>query len=72
MSLVSFVVLINVSKSGFFKPLIRLRQGFPLEPLIFMIIVEGSSRYIIEAKRIGALTRIVGRLFGLHLCFRGH
>jgi hypothetical protein len=49
---VPFSVLINGSTSPFFRPKRALRQGCPFSPLSFLIIVEGLSRDIMEAKRI--------------------
>jgi hypothetical protein len=46
-----FVVLINGSTSSFFKPSRGLRQGFPLSPYLFLLVAEGLSRLIKEAKR---------------------
>ena len=50
---VSFVVLINGVASSFFKADRGLRQGFPLAPLLFLIIVEGLSRALYCAKDDG-------------------
>jgi hypothetical protein len=50
-STVSFVVLINGSTSPFFHSEKGLIQGCPLSPLLFLLMVEGLSRVIGEAKR---------------------
>eukprot|EP00253_Pinus_taeda_P031126 PITA_31126 len=48
---VSFVVLINGAASPFFKSQRGLRQGCPLSPLLFLLVVEGLSRLIHKARR---------------------
>jgi hypothetical protein len=45
----SLAVLINGSPSSFFHPSRGLRQGFPLSPFIFMLVVDGLSRIILQA-----------------------
>jgi hypothetical protein len=47
----NFVVLINGKPTSFFKSTRGLRQGFPLSPLLFLLIVEGLSRAIQEQVR---------------------
>jgi hypothetical protein len=47
---VSFSVLINGSASPFFHLERGLRQGFPLSPLLFLLVVEGINREISEEK----------------------
>jgi hypothetical protein len=54
----SFAILINGSTLGFFKPTTELRQGFPLSPLPFLLVVEGLSRAILEAKRVSIISKI--------------
>ena len=51
---VSFVVLINGVASTFFRSGWGLRQGFPLAPLHFLIVVEGLGRAILSAKTSGS------------------
>lgn len=47
---VSFGVLINGAASPFFPAERGLRQGCPLSPLIFLLVLEGLSRALSEAK----------------------
>ena len=53
MSSVSFALLINGVASTFFKSGRGLRQGCPLVPLLFLIVVEGLGRALLAAKEIG-------------------
>jgi hypothetical protein len=46
----SFVVLINGSTSPFFRAERGLRQGCPLSPLLFLLVVEGLSKAIAMEK----------------------
>jgi hypothetical protein len=50
-SSVSFVVLINGAATPFFQAERGLRQGCPLSPLLFLLVAEGLSRALKEAKR---------------------
>jgi hypothetical protein len=47
---VSFAVLINGAASPFFLAERGLRQGCPLSPLLFLLVAEGLSRDLSEAK----------------------
>jgi hypothetical protein len=47
----NFVVLINGKPTKFFKSTRGLRQGCPLSPLLFLLVVEGLSRAIKEQVR---------------------
>ena len=53
LSCISFSILINGVASPFFKSERGLRQGCPLAPLLFLIVVEGLGRAIISAKACG-------------------
>jgi len=44
----NFVVLINGRPTSFFKSSREVRQGCPLSPLLFLLVVEGLSRVIQE------------------------
>ena len=50
LSSVSFSLLINGVATKFFKSGRGLRQGCPLAPLLFLIVVEGLGRAILYAK----------------------
>eukprot|EP00253_Pinus_taeda_P008941 PITA_08941 len=70
-SSVSFAVLINGAASSFFKGQRGLRQGCPLSPLLFLLVAEGLSRLISEAKRTGMIKglEVAANLFITHLLF---
>ena len=55
----SFAVLINGSPSNFFRSTRGLRQGCPLSPFIFLLIVDSLSRIIEQAKRKGSYKGIM-------------
>ena len=55
----SFVVLLNGATSIFFRYGRGLRQGCPLDPLLFFLIMEGISRAIHHARRNGTLKGII-------------
>ena len=50
LSSVSFSLLINGVATTFFKAGRGLKQGFPLAPLLFLVVVEGLGRAILFAK----------------------
>ena len=54
-SMASFAVLLNGEASSFFHVERGLRQGCPLSPFVFLLVVEGISRFLENAKREGDL-----------------
>ena len=70
-TMVSFVVLINGSTGSFFQARRGLRQGCPLSPLLFLLVVEGLSHFIDQAKRRGGFkgVPISNALYLSHLLF---
>jgi hypothetical protein len=67
----SYAVLINGEPTDFFSSGRGLRQGCPLSPLLFILIMEGLSLALKKSKREGLLTGIkVSRFIRiLHLFF---
>eukprot|EP00253_Pinus_taeda_P027374 PITA_27374 len=67
----SFSILINGSASHFFHSERGLRQGCPLSPLLFLLVMEGLSRLIISATRDGTLKglKISEECYLTHLLF---
>ena len=55
---VSFSVLINGTSSGFFKSSRGLRQGDPLSPYLFMIVMEAFSCLLKRAKEEGGFVGV--------------
>jgi len=68
---ISFSVLINGAASPFFHAERGLRQGFPLSPLLFLLVAEGLSRALKEAIRLGNFTglQLAQNLHISHLLF---
>ena len=67
----NFAILINGSPSGFFTPSRGIRQGCPLSPLLFILVIEGLSLLINDAKRCGRIKgiKISASLTLTHLLF---
>ena len=53
LTFVSFALLVNGVDSSFFRYVHGLRQGCPLAPLLFLIVVEGLGRALLSAKDCG-------------------
>eukprot|EP00253_Pinus_taeda_P023181 PITA_23181 len=70
-SSVSFAILINGSASPIFNIDRGIRQGCPLSPLLFLLVMEGLSRLIILEKRSGGLQglKITEQFYLTHLLF---
>ena len=56
----NFSIMINGSPSRFFGATRGIRHGFPLLPLLFLLIIEGLSHLIGKAKSDG-------KIFGIKL-----
>jgi len=67
----SFAVLLNGEATDFFRSGRVLRQGFPLSPLFFILVIEGLSLLLKNSIEEGNLTGIqVSRLIKIiHLLF---
>ena len=67
----NFAVLVNGSPSSFFTASRGIRQGCPLSPLLFILVIEGLSLLIEDAKRNGKIKgiKISSHLFLTHLLF---
>lgn len=51
-------VLVNESPTKEFYPMRGLRQGDPLAPFLFLVVVEGLSRLVRQAIKSNMLTRV--------------
>ena len=71
LSSVQFAVIVNGYPSSFFPASRGIRQGCPLFPLLFILVIEGLSLLIEEAKRQGKIKgiKISARLSLTHLLF---
>eukprot|EP00253_Pinus_taeda_P008825 PITA_08825 len=71
MTNVSFDVLLNGSASTFFSSQRGLRQGCPLSPLLFLLVAEGFSRLVHNARRTNKVKgiEVAINLFITHLLF---
>jgi hypothetical protein len=67
----TYAILINGEATNFFQSSRGLRQGCPLSPLLFILVMEGLNLSLKKAQADGALTGIkVSRLIKvLHLLF---
>ena len=52
----SYSVLVNGEATDFFKSCRGLRQGCPLSPLLFILVMEGLSLLLKEIQSVGLLT----------------
>ena len=70
-SSVSYAVLINGKPTEFFKADQGLRQGRPLSPLIFLLVIKGLSRMINKSNSSGEIKgiKISSNLSITHLMF---
>ena len=64
----SFLVLINGFPSSFLNPSWGLKQCCSLSPFLHLLVVDGLSKLIGKAKRVGAIRgiRVVGSVFLSH------
>ncbi|KAK1300235.1 hypothetical protein QJS10_CPB13g01231 [Acorus calamus] len=66
----SFSVLVNGSPVDFFQAKCGLRQGDPLSPLLFVLVMNALSHSIEEAVNSGRLGRFINSAHNIsHLCF---
>ena len=67
----NFAVIVNGAPSSFFPASRGIRQGCPLSPLLFILVIEGLSLLIADAKRNGLIKgiKISDHLAITHLLF---
>ena len=67
----NFAILVNGSPSPFFTTSRGIRQGCPLSPLLFILVIEGLSLLIEDAKDNGKIRgiKISPQLSLTHLLF---
>ena len=67
----NFTVLVNGTPSKFFKASRGIRHGYPLSPLLFILVIEGLSLLIVDARSHGLIRGIkISPLLSLtHLLF---
>jgi hypothetical protein len=58
----SIVIRMNDSNNAYFKPGKGLRQGDPLSPLLFNLMVDVFTRMLIKASRMGHITGLMSSL----------
>ena len=67
----NFSLLVNDTPSAFFTTSQGIRQGFPLSPLLFILVIEGIKFLIKDAKVNGKIQgiKIYASLALTHLLF---
>ena len=70
-STVNFVILVIGTPSSFFTATRGIKQGCPLSPLLFILVIEGLSLFIKDAKAKGKIRgiKISDSLYLTHLLF---
>ncbi|XP_062175976.1 uncharacterized protein LOC133881026 [Alnus glutinosa] len=66
-STVTYAVLVNGSPCGKIVPSRGLRQGDPLSPYLFLLVVEGLSAMLVKAEHDRLLTGVPISVRGVHL-----
>ena len=70
-SMVTIVIMVNGTRSSFFTATRGIRKGYPLSPLLFILVIEGLSLLIKDAKVKGKIwgIKISDSLYLTHLLF---